>query len=112
MKTVEYFLDEYMNNGKIEVSKALNDMESEEAKILITNAVMTRHEVSFFKDNSADNLLNASIELKYNLKYAKDVIKKIKLRELEDKRAAMKKNPDLILELFEITKQINELKKG
>lgn len=112
LKIIEYFLDEYINNGKIELSKALNDMESDEAKILITNVAMNRHEVSYFKDSSTDNLINASVELRYDLKFAKDVIKKIKLRGLEERRSEMKKNPDMILEVFEITKQINELKKG
>ncbi|MBK8552506.1 MAG: toprim domain-containing protein [Ignavibacteria bacterium] len=105
LNIIEYFLNEYIDNGKIDLSKALNDMESEEAKILITNVAMNKHEVSYYNDNSTDNLLNAAIELKYNLKYAKDVIKNIKLRELEEERTAMKKNPEMILEMFEITKK-------
>lgn len=109
---VEYFLDEYINHGKIELSKALSDIENEDAKILITTAALPRHEVSFISSSSQDSILNSAITLKYNLKYAKDVIKKLKLQELEDKRNEMKKNPELFLETFEITKQINELKKA
>ena len=112
LAVIEYFLDEYINNGKIELSKALNDLENEDAKVLITTAALPRHEISYLSSTSTENLLNASIKLEYNLKYAKDVIKKIRLRELEDKRNEMKKNPDLIFETFELSKQINELKKS
>ena len=112
LAVIEYFLDEYINNGKIELSKALNDLENEDAKVLITTAALPRHEISYLSSTSTDNLLNATIKLEYNLKYAKDVIKKIRLRELEDKRNEMKKNPDLIFETFELSKQINELKKS
>ena len=112
LAVIEYFLDEYINNGKIELSKALNDLENEDAKVLITTAALPKHEISYLSSTSTDNLLNATIKLEYNLKYAKDVIKKIRLRELEDKRNEMKKNPDLIFETFELSKQINELKKS
>ncbi|HMR41540.1 MAG TPA: DNA primase, partial [Ignavibacteria bacterium] len=108
---IEYFLDEYINSGKIELSKALNDIENEDAKTLIATISISRHEASFFKGNSSDNLLNKGVEMEYNLKYAKDVIKKIRLRELEESRLVLKKHPDKYLEVFEITKQINDLKK-
>lgn len=112
LKAVEYFLDEYINHGKIELSKALSDIENEDAKVLITTAALPRHEVSYISSSSPDSILNSSITLKYNLKYAKDVIKKLRLRELEDKRNEMKKDPGLFLETFELTKKINELKKA
>lgn len=111
LKIVEYFLDEFMDSGKIDFSKALNDIENEDAKVLISTIALPRHEASNYKSNSRDHLLNKGVEMEYGLRYAKDVIKKIKLRELEESRISLKKYPDKILELFEITKQINELKK-
>lgn len=108
---VEYLLDEYINSGKIEFSKALNDIENEDAKVLITTIALPRHEASYFKSNSRDNLLHKGVQMEYNLRYAKDVIKKIKLRVLEEKRNSLKKYPDRVLEVFELTKEINELKK-
>jgi DNA primase len=112
LKIVEYFLDEYIDSGKIEFSKSLNDIESEDAKILISTIAVPRHEPSYFKSNSRDHLLNKGVQMEYSLKYAKDVIKKIKLRQLEEDRLTLKKYPDKILEVFEITKKINELKKS
>jgi DNA primase len=109
---MEYFLDEYINHGKIELSKALNDIESEDAKVLITTVALPKHEVSYINSSSPDSILNSTISLEFNLKYAKDVIKKLRLRELEDKRNVMKKDPEKIFETFEITKEINELKKA
>ncbi|MEO8399948.1 MAG: hypothetical protein ABI550_09075, partial [Ignavibacteriaceae bacterium] len=58
------------------------------------------------------NIIQSSIELEYNLKYAKDVIKKIKLRYLEDERNEKKKDPSLVMEVYELTKKINDLKKS
>ncbi|MEP7147102.1 MAG: DNA primase [bacterium] len=112
LKILEYFLDEYIDSGKIEVSKALNDLEDEESKKIVAQIAMHRHEVSYFSNSSSDRLLEASVDRGYNLKYAKDVIKKIKLRELEEERSMLKGNSEMVLEVFEITKQINELKRA
>lgn len=110
-KITEYFLDEYINNGKIELSKALNDIESEEAKIIVSKAAMNLHEVSQPENNSRDMLLTGVTGKKYNLKFAKDLIKKFKVKELETQRSDMKGDTSMMNEIFEITKQINELKK-
>lgn len=111
-KITEYFLDEYINHGKIELSKALNDIESEEAKIIVSKAAMNLHEVSQPENNSRDMLLTGVTGKKYNLKFAKDLIKKFKVKELETQRSDMKGDTSLMNEIFEITKQINELKKS
>ncbi|MBK7254321.1 MAG: DNA primase [Ignavibacteria bacterium] len=110
-KITEYFLDEYINHGKIELSKALNDIESEEAKIIVSKAAMNLHEVSQPENNSRDMLLTGVTGKKYNLKFAKDLIKKFKVKELETQRSDMKGDTSMMNEIFEITKQINELKK-
>jgi len=110
-KITEYFLDEYINHGKIELSKALNDIESEEEKIIVSKAAMNLHEVSQPENNSRDMLLTGVTGKKYNLKFAKDLIKKFKVKELETQRSEMKGDTSLMNEIFEITKQINELKK-
>jgi len=109
---VEYFLDEYMYRGKIEISKALNDLEKDEERILVSRIAMNPHEISELENNSRDMLLTGSVTQAYSIKFAKDVIKKFRVKELEEQRAGMKKDPSLMLEVFEITKQINELKKA
>lgn len=110
-KITEYFLDEYINHGKIELSKILNDIESEEEKIIISKAAVNLHEVSHPENTSRDRLLTGMIGKNYNLKFAKDLIKKFRVRELEAQRDQMKGNPSLMNEIFEITKKISELKK-
>ena len=72
---------------------------------------MNLHEVSQPENNSRDMLLTGVTGKKYNLKYAKDLIKKFKVKELETQRSDMKGDTSLMNEIFEITKQINELKK-
>lgn len=108
----EYFLDEYINHGKIELSKALNDIQSEEARVLVSKAAINQHEVSQPENTSREMLLTGVTGKKYNLKFAKDIIKKFKLKELETQRSDMRGDPSLMNEIFEITKQINELKKS
>ncbi|MEO6693602.1 MAG: DNA primase [Ignavibacteria bacterium] len=112
MGITEYFLDEYINRGKIELSKALNDLEKDEERILITKIALNQHEVSEMKNNTREMLLTGSVDPEYSIKYAKDVIKKFRVKDLEEKRNSMKRDPSLMLEAFEITKQINELKKA
>ncbi|MBK7158284.1 MAG: hypothetical protein IPH77_06935 [Ignavibacteria bacterium] len=73
---------------------------------------MNLHEVSQPENNSRDMLLTGVTGKKYNLKFAKDLIKKFKVKELETQRSDMKGDTSLMNEIFEITKQINELKKS
>jgi len=112
MGIVEYFLNEYINRGKIEISKALNDLEKDEERILVSKISMNKHEISELENNSREMLLSGDFDQDYSLKFAKDVIKKFKVKDLEEQRSGMKKDPSLMLEVFEITKQINELKKA
>lgn len=112
LKVIEFFLNQYIDTGKIELSKALNELEDEKDRKFISQFAINKHEASYFNNTARDNLITSSVELQYNLKFAKDVIKKIKLRELEAARNELKKNPELLSEVFEITKQINELKKS
>lgn len=111
MKMAEYFLDEFTNHGKIELKKALHDFEDENEKILLTNVGMNFHEVSETENNSRDRILSGNVSPKFNIKFARDIIKKFRIHELESQRNEKKHDPELMLEVFEITKQINELKK-
>lgn len=112
LKIIEYCLDEYMNHGNIELSKALNDFEDPAIRELLTKSAMNKHEVSYYASEGHDRLITSSVEEKYNIKFAKDLIRKIRLRELEESRDRLKRDPDKILEVYELSKQINELKKS
>ncbi|MBL8006214.1 MAG: DNA primase [Ignavibacteria bacterium] len=111
LKLTEFFLDEYINHGKIELTRALNELEDEEERIFVTKAAIVRHEASLPKNHGKDSIITGSLHQEYNLKSAKDLIKRFRVYQLEEKRSEMKKNPELMSEIFEITKQINELRK-
>lgn len=110
-RIAEYFLDEYINHGKVELSKAMLDLEKEEEKMLVSKIAMDKHEISRPKIYSSDSILCTDVKPDYSLKFAKDLINKFKIRELELKRDELKKDASRYLEVFEISKQINDLHK-
>ncbi len=112
LKIIEYFLNEYIDHGKIELPKTLNDLEEEELRMLVSDSAVRKHEVSYFDNPGSDKLINATVEPKYNLRFAKDVIRKLTLRELEQRRDEIKKDTESLQEVYEITKRINDLKKS
>lgn len=109
LKMVEFFLDECIEHGKIEISKTINELENEDMRNLLSNIAVSKHEASYFENPGSDRLLNASVEQKYNLKFAKDVIRKLKVRELEAQRMELKRDPENFQKVFELTKEINKL---
>ncbi|MBL7128586.1 MAG: DNA primase [Ignavibacteria bacterium] len=111
LKITEIFLDEYMNEGRIAVSKVLNNIEDEEVISLITKATLDKHELSVY-DKSKNNLIGTPRKNTIDyLKYAKDIIKKFKINELEEEIRVLGKDETKINKIIEIKKQINELSK-
>lgn len=90
-KLAKYFRSEYINQGEIKLKKALEDIKGLEQKILITSYINERGKVS-------------------DINAAKKVIKLLTIDKLEDERDKLKKDPNLVNEVFEITKQINNLR--
>ncbi len=113
LQIIEHFLDEYINCGKVELLKVLNDFENEEAKNLITEISVEKYEPSYFENASRDNWINTTEVQKYNLLYAKIVIENLRLRESQDKRAALARDPGNNLnEVFNLDKEIFKLKQN
>lgn len=112
IRIVEYFLDEYINHGKVDLSKALMDLEKDEEKILVSKIALNRHEVSNPKVYSKESIICNNVTPNYNIRFARDLIKKFKIRDLELRRDEIKKDASRYLEVFEITKQINNLNKA
>ncbi len=111
LKITEIFLDEYMNEGRIAVSKVLNNIEDEEVISLITKATLDKHELSVY-DKSKNNLIGTPRKNTIDyLKFAKDVIKKFKINELEEEIRILGKDETKINKIIELKKQINELSK-
>ena len=113
LKIIEVFLDEYLNEGRIEVSKIINQLDSEDAVSLITKCSMNKHELSVSEKQSKNNLLGSphKINIDYQ-KFAKDVVKKFKINELEEEIKNLGKDESKINEIVELKKRINELSKS
>lgn len=112
LKIVEYFLNEYVDHGKVELSKALDDLQDESLRMLVSDAAVSKHEVSYFDNRESDRLINSTVEPKYDLRFAKDVIRSLMLRELETRRNEIKRNSESLQEIYELTKQINEIRRS
>ena len=113
LKIIEVFLDEYLNEGRIEVSKIINQLDSEDAVSLMTKCSMNKHEISVCEKHSKNNLLGGShkINIDYQ-KFAKDVVKKFKINELEEEIKNLGKDESKINEIIELKKRINDLSKS
>ena len=113
LKIIEVFLDEYLNEGRIEVSKIINQLDSEDAVSLMTKCSMNKHEISVYEKHSKNNLLGGShkINIDYQ-KFAKDVVKKFKINELEEEIKNLGKDESKINEIIELKKRINDLSKS
>jgi DNA primase len=113
LKIIEIFLDEYINEGRIEVSKVLNKIDNENAVSLISKCSTNKHEISVCEKNSKNNLLGIpnKVTIDY-LKFAKDIVKKFKINELEEKIRTLGKDETKINEIIKIKKQINILSKS
>ncbi len=112
LKIIEIFLDEYLNEGRIEVSKIINQLNSEDAISLVTKCSMNKHEISVFEKHGKNNLLGPpnKINIDYQ-KFAKDVLKKFKINELEEEIKILGKDESKITEIIALKKRINELVK-
>lgn len=111
IRIAEYFLDEYINHGKVDLSKALMDLEKDEERIIVSKIALNRHEVSNPKVYTKESIICNNVTPNYNLKFARDLINKFRIKDLEQKRDEIKKDTSRYLEVFEITKQINNLNK-
>lgn len=111
LQIIENFLDEYINHGKVELIKALNNFENDEIKSLITEVTMDKHEPSYYENATRDKWLNPTSVQKFNLIFAKIVIEKLKLRERLEAREKLAKNPeDKIMEIYNLDKEIFKVK--
>ncbi|MBS1516530.1 MAG: DNA primase [Bacteroidetes bacterium] len=110
LRIAECMLDELINNGAVDVSIILNQLDEKE-KELLTKVANSEFESSPLDRSASDNLLTKNSHPVYNIKNAQDLLRKFRIRELEIKRSEYKTDPEKYLEVFNISKQINELMK-
>lgn len=114
LKITTELLDEYMNEGKIDVSKIINRLEDAQAKALLGRVSTSKYEVSKSEKFSNNNSLLSKTERKNTdfLKVAKDVIKRFQIDIKERKIEELIKQGSNPSEIIQIKKEINELKKN
>jgi DNA primase len=113
LKITTELLDEYMNEGKIDVSKIINKIENVQAKGLIGMVSTSKYEVSKSEKFANNNSLLSKTERKNTdyLKSAKDVIKRFKINQLEKQKEEFTKEGSNPNEIIRINKEIKELEK-
>ena len=107
------FLDEYMNEGKIEVNSKMNGPEGEKFRLLLSRLSVQKYDLSEYEKLDKNSLIYyAGNKDKDYLKKSKDLIKKMKIRQIEKEILDLKKSggdPNLIVEK---KRDIIEIKKN
>ncbi|CAN5450927.1 DNA primase [soil metagenome] len=110
LNAIEIILDEYMNEGQINPSKLINKIPDENLQNLISAASIEKYEVSALEKKDAFNILHTAYGLKTDyLSAAKGIIKRYKIRDLENKIDDLKNDGSKLNELVELKKKINSL---
>jgi DNA primase len=112
-KIVFEFLDEYMNEGKIKVNSLMNGSDGEIYRLLLSRLSMQKYDLSEYEKLDKNSLIYyAGNKDKDYLKKAKDLIKKMKIKQIEKDILDLKKtggDPNLIVEK---KREIIEIKKS
>ncbi|MCX7834424.1 MAG: DNA primase [Ignavibacteria bacterium] len=106
------FLDEYTNEGKIDVAKITNDLDDEKAIQLISEKSVPRYDLSEYDDFDRHTLIFSVTKKNIDyLKAAKDLIKKFKIVKIRKEIEELKKkgNHNGILQK---QKEIKEIQKS
>ncbi|MBK9332525.1 MAG: DNA primase [Ignavibacteria bacterium] len=112
LSITEKILDELINHGSLDISAVINELKEDGEKEILSRISNSRYEASYLEKSGSDNLLSQSANPVYTIKNAEDLVKKFRIRELEIKRSEIRSDPGKMLEVFEITKEINELMKN
>ncbi|MEO8664129.1 MAG: DNA primase [Ignavibacteria bacterium] len=117
-KIVCEFLEQLNFDFEINISKAINILDDEEAIKCITEIANDPHEASFFESTSQYIFLKNSVHKKYKQSDAIKLIDKYKKNEFERERIEVKNNKaglsldEVSLKVSEITKKINDIMKN
>jgi len=111
LKIIEQLLDEYINNGSIDLAGIINNFDDEKTVAMLLDASTDRHESSEFMDSTFDSLLDEKISPVFDLKYAKNVINSLMIDSYSKQIETLRRDPENLNEVFELTRKIAELKK-
>ena len=106
----ELFLDEFINEGKIEVSKILNKLEDEKIIQTITEATTIKYSVSDSGIKDRNSILNSKAsKSKDYLRTVKDIMRSLKLRKLQTEAEEIIRDKTRLDEYMLIKKEILQL---
>lgn len=113
LKLTTSLLDEYMNEGKIDVSKIINKLEDTNAKALLGSVSTLKYEVSKSEKFANNNTLLSKTERKNTdyLKFAKDLIKRFEINLRQRKIEELLKEGSNPNEIIRLKREINEIQK-
>lgn len=113
LKITTALLDEFMNEGKIDVSKIINNMEDVQAKALLGRVSTSKYEVSKSEKFENNNSLLSKTERKATdyLKFAKDVIKRFEINLRQKKIEELLKEGTNPNEVIRLKREMNEISK-
>lgn len=114
LKITTELLDEYMNEGKIDVSKIINKLEDPQAKALLGSVSTAKYEVSKSEKFANNNTLLSKTERKLTnyLKFAKDVIKNFQISTRQRKIDELLKEGSNPTEIIRLKREINDLQRN
>jgi DNA primase len=109
---IQCFLDQLVDEGKTDISKVLNQIENDETKRLITGLSVDKYRVSERDNQSKNAHFTGMVEERVNLKYAKDVLKKLEKRKYEIELDNLPKTEEFLSARHELRLKINQLEKS
>ncbi|MBK6875725.1 MAG: toprim domain-containing protein [Ignavibacteria bacterium] len=112
LKIIEHLLDEFINNGRFDLAGMMNYFDDKESAELLMDAASDKHEPSQFNDSTFDSLLEKQITPVFNIKYAKDVINRLRIEDYNRQIELLKKDPENLKEVFELKKEVSKLLKS
>jgi len=110
MKAIHYFMDEFMMEGRIDPSKALNDIEDEDVQYIITNAVLVRDEISPMVNADKNSLIYRNSNMKINyMEKAMGVIRKFKIKQVERELEEIKKDKERLQDYIDLKRKLDQM---
>lgn len=112
LNITEIFLDEYINDGKIDVSKILNKLDDENMIKIISAASTIKYNVSESGIKDKNSILNIqSSKSKNYMRTVKDLMKNLKLKKLHREAEDILREGSRLDEYMNIKKEILQLSK-
>ncbi len=106
------FLDQLIDEGKTDIPKLLNKIDDEDAKALITRLSVDKYRVSRRDTDVKNDHFSGIAEEKVNIKFARDVLKRLEKRKYESELEKLPKTEEYLEKRQELRLKINALEKS